>query len=84
MSVFIFSTISQIMRKQRFMYFEHKHVETGPNYSYKLATFFKYHIPLNGFFKLNKRLAYAQKKIWLNQQNFGWFNHSLLYRKLFN
>ena len=27
------------------MYFEHKHVETGPNCSHKLATFLKYHIP---------------------------------------
>ena len=29
------------------MYFGHKHVETGPNYSYKLATFLKHHTPLN-------------------------------------
>ena len=25
--------------QQRFVYFGHKHVETGPNYSYELATF---------------------------------------------
>ena len=28
------------------MYFGHKHVETGPNCSHGLATFFKYHMPL--------------------------------------
>ena len=28
------------------MYFEHKHVETGPSYSYDLATLLKYHMPL--------------------------------------
>ena len=28
------------------MYFEHKHVETGANYSYELATLLKYHMPL--------------------------------------
>ena len=25
------------------MYFGHKHIETGPNFSYELATFLKYH-----------------------------------------
>ena len=29
------------------MYFEHKHVETGPNCSHKIATILKYHIPLS-------------------------------------
>ena len=29
------------------MYFGHKHVETGSNCSHELATFFKYHMPLN-------------------------------------
>ena len=28
------------------MYFGHKQVETGPNYSYKLTTLLKYHMPL--------------------------------------
>ena len=28
------------------MYFGHKHVETRPNCSHKLATFLKYHMPL--------------------------------------
>ena len=27
------------------MYFGHKQVETGPNYSYKLATLLNYHMP---------------------------------------
>ena len=40
-SVFIFST-----KFPNFMYFGHKHVENGPNYSHKLVTFLKYHIPL--------------------------------------
>ena len=31
------------------MYFRHKHVETGPNRSYELATFLKYHMPLRVF-----------------------------------
>ena len=44
-SVFIFFTFLKLW-KQRFMYFGHKHVETGPNYSYKLATFLNYHMPL--------------------------------------
>ena len=34
------------------MYFGHKHVETGPNYSYGHATFFKYHMPLTSFFQI--------------------------------
>ena len=29
------------------MYFGHKHVETGPNCSYELATFLKYHMSLS-------------------------------------
>ena len=41
-SVFIFSTFSQI-KKKNFMYFGHKHVETEPSYSLELATFLKYH-----------------------------------------
>ena len=32
--------------KQCFIYFGHKHVETGPNYSCELSTFIKYHMPL--------------------------------------
>ena len=28
------------------MYFEHKHVETGPSSSHELATFLKYEMPL--------------------------------------
>ena len=28
------------------MYFEHKHVETGPICSHKIVTFLKYYIPL--------------------------------------
>ena len=32
--------------KKRFIYFGHKHVETGANYSYELATFLKYYMPL--------------------------------------
>ena len=28
------------------MYFGHKHVETGENCSYEIATFLKYHMPL--------------------------------------
>ena len=28
------------------MYFKHKHVEIGQNYSHELATFLKYHMPL--------------------------------------
>ena len=30
------------------MYFDHKHVETGPNCSHELSTFLKYHMPLRG------------------------------------
>ena len=48
-SVFIFSTISQIIKKQNFMYFEYKRVETGLNCSHELATFFKYHMPLRSW-----------------------------------
>ena len=29
------------------MYFGHKHVETGPNYSHELSTFLKYHMPVS-------------------------------------
>ena len=29
------------------MYFCHKHVETGLNFSHELATFLKYHMPLS-------------------------------------
>ena len=38
--------------KENFMYFGHKHVETGPNCSHELATFFKYHMPLRKVFML--------------------------------
>ena len=31
------------------MHFGHKHVETGPNCYYELATFLKYHMPLTIF-----------------------------------
>ena len=31
------------------MYFRQKHVETGPNWSYRLATFLNYHMPLKVF-----------------------------------
>ena len=34
--------------KQNFIYFGHKHVETGPNSSHELATFLKHHMPLRG------------------------------------
>ena len=30
--------------KQNFIYFGHKHVETGPSFSHELATFLKYHM----------------------------------------
>ena len=36
------------------MYFGHKYVETGPNYSHEFATFFKYHVPLRTLFMLKK------------------------------
>ena len=32
--------------KKNLMYFGHKHVESGPSCSHKLATFLKYHMPL--------------------------------------
>ena len=32
-------------RKQRFIYFGQKHVETGSNCSHELATFINYHMP---------------------------------------
>ena len=31
---------------QNLMYFGHEDVESGPSWSYKLPTFFKYHMPL--------------------------------------
>ena len=33
--------------KQNFMFYGHKHLETGPNCSHELATFLKYHMSLN-------------------------------------
>ena len=33
-------------KKQKFLYFGQKHIETGPNFSHELATFFKYHMLL--------------------------------------
>ena len=48
MSFSIFSTISQSMKTKFFIFFGHKYVETRPNCSYELATFLKYHMPLNG------------------------------------
>ena len=34
------------------MYFGFKHVETGPSCSHKLATFLKYHMPLNKIYTI--------------------------------
>ena len=41
-SVFIFSTISQILNRKFYVLFRHKHVETRPNCLRKLDTFLKY------------------------------------------
>ena len=32
--------------KQNFVYFEHKHIETRPNFSHEIRYFLKYHMPL--------------------------------------
>ena len=40
-SVFIFVTISQILKTKCYV---HKHVGTGPNCSHELTTFIKYHM----------------------------------------
>ena len=43
------------------MYLRHKDVETGPNFSYELATFLKYHLPLSPqvtFLKIRRKLHY--------------------------
>ena len=29
------------------------------------------------YFKMYTFITYAQKNVWLNQQNFGWFNHNI-------
>ena len=52
-SVFIFSTMSQILEKN-VLYFGHKHVESGPSCSHKLATFLKYHMLLRKISSSNK------------------------------
>ena len=48
------------------MYFGHKHVETGPNCLHELATFVKYHMPLNltklSFYNLN---SYQFNKVYI-------------------
>ena len=49
------------------MYFGHKHVETGPNYSYELAIFLKYHMPLkkkdtNFWLANGKSISYKWRK----------------------
>ena len=40
------------------MYFRHKNVEIGPNCSHEIATFLKYHMPLNWFAMCTKRVTY--------------------------
>ena len=42
--------------KQNFMYFGHRHVETGPNCSHELATFPKYHMPLIHVLKIGQNI----------------------------
>ena len=41
-----FSQLSKFL-KHNFVYFGHKHVETGPNCSHELDTFLEYHMPLS-------------------------------------
>ena len=43
---FLFSLPFPKFRKQHFIYFGHKHFETGANCLHELATFLKYHMPL--------------------------------------
>ena len=38
-----------------FLYFGHKHVETGPNCLHELATFFKNHMPLKTKLEISER-----------------------------
>ena len=45
-SVFIYSTISEILKTKFYVFFGHKYVETGASCSHKLATFLKYYMPL--------------------------------------
>ena len=47
--------------KQNFMYFAHKRVETGPNYSHEISNVLKYHMPLNQ----------TEKNVWLCD-SIGW------------
>ena len=43
------------------MYFGHKHIETGPNFSYELATFLKYHhMPFKAV--VPKKMCFGEKK----------------------
>ena len=63
-SVLIFSIISQI-RKDNFIYFGHKHVETEPNCSHKLTTFFKYHMPL-----INNNIVISKSSIFYSGKTF--------------
>ena len=42
------------------MYFGHKHVKTRPNCSHKLATFFKYHMPLSEIKMLSQQIMFFQ------------------------
>ena len=47
--------------KQRFVYFGHKHLETGPNYSYELATLLKYHMPLKLIILIIDQINYISR-----------------------
>ena len=50
------------------MYFEQEQVETGPSCSQKLATFFKYYMPLN---KRSKKERQKKPKLYFALQ--GWY-----------
>ena len=56
--------------KQNFVYFGHKHVETGPNCSYEVATFVKYHMPLNRIIRIERKtcvnISQDLLSLWLN------------------
>ena len=46
------------------MYFEHKHVETGPNCAHEPAAFLKYHMPLIFSDSILTQLFLSQFSIW--------------------
>ena len=44
------------------MYFAHKHLETGPNYSHEIPNFLKYHMGLNLTRDYDKFIRFATQK----------------------